>query len=163
MTDQKEADAAAAMSAAGRLLDQLDACSHPPERTDLLALASFFLRLSAAFLLEKDLPALPEGPGRLIARDQSRLAGRDLCRRLLGKQSSFLRRKPLQLPPEPRRPGRPLTDHDRRLGAEAARTLQDLQVIRADLLCEYLFLGSHLPPADELPEPTAGALTLLHK
>ena len=74
-----------------------------------------------------------------------------------------MRRKALQLPPEPRRPGRPLTDHDRRLGAETSRTLQDLAAIRADLLCEYLFLGSHLPPPDELPEPTAGALVIVHK
>lgn len=151
------------MSAAERLLDQLDSCSDPPERAELLALASFFLRLAAALLLEKDFPALPEGLDILIARDQSRVAGRYLSRCLFEEQSSFLRRQASQLQPEPRRPGRPLTDHDRRLGAETARTLEDLQAIRADLFCEYLFLGSHLPPPDELPEPTAGALALLHK
>lgn len=91
------------------------------------------------------------------------MAGRDLSRRLIEEQCSFMRRKAVQLPREPRRPERPLTDHDRRLGAETARTLQDLQAIRADLFCEYLFLGSHLPPPEELPEPTAGALALLHK
>lgn len=155
MTDQKEADAAQAMSAAERLLDQLIACSDAPERAELLAVASFSLRLAAALLLEKDFPALPERLDILIARD--------LSRRLIEEQSSFMRRQASQLPPEPRRPGRPLTDHDRRPGAETARTLQDLAAIRADLFCEYLFLGSHLPPPDELPEPTAGALALLHK
>ena len=74
-----------------------------------------------------------------------------------------MRRKALQLTPGPRRRRRPLTDPDRLLGAKTARTLQDLAAIRADLFCEYLFLGSHLPPPDELHEPTAGALALLHK
>ena len=151
------------MSAAERLLDQLDSCSDAPERAGLLAVASFFLRLAAALVLEKDFPALPEGLDILIARDQSRLAGQDLSRRLIEEQSSFMRRQAAQLPPEPRSPGRPLTDHDRCLGAETARTRLDLAAIRADLFCEYLFLGSHLPPPDELPEPTAGALALLHK
>lgn len=151
------------MSAAERLLDQLDSCSAPPERAELSIVASFFLRLAAALLFEKDFPALPDGLDVLIARDQSRVAGLDLSRRLLEEQSSFMRRKALQLPQEPRRLGQPLTDHDRRLGAETSRTLQDLAAIRADLFCEYLFLGSHLPPPDELPEPTAGALALLNK
>lgn len=163
MTDQKEADAAQAMSATERLLDKLDSCSDAPERAELLAVASFFLRLAAALVLEKDFPALPEGLDILIARDQSRLAGQDLSRRLIEEQSSLMRRQASQLPPEPRSPGRPLTDHDRRLGAETARTLRDLAAIRADLFCEYLFFGSQLPPPDELPEPTAGALALLHK
>lgn len=163
MADQKETDADTAMTAAHRLLRQLEIRNDSPDAVELLALASFFLRLAAALLLEKDFPALPEGLNILIARDQSRVAGRDLSRRLLNEQSSFLRRKPRQLPPEPPRPGRPLTDHDRRLGAETARTLQTLQAIRADLFCEYLLLGSHLPPPEELPEPTAGALALLHK
>jgi len=139
------------MSAAERLLDQLDSCSDAPERAELLAVASFFLRLAAALLLEKDFPALPEGFDILIARDQSPVAGRHLSRCLLEEQSSFMRRQVSQLPPEPRR-----------LGAETARTLQDLAATRADLFCEYLFLGSHLPPPEELPEPTAGALALLH-
>jgi hypothetical protein len=60
VTDQKEADAAAAMSAAERLLDQLNSCSDAPERAELLAVASFFLRLAPALLLEKDFPALPK-------------------------------------------------------------------------------------------------------
>lgn len=151
------------MNAAEGLLEELDSCGNSPAPAELLTLASFFLRLAAALLLEKDFPALPEGLDILIARDQSRVAGRHLSRRLLEEQSSLMRSKALQLPPEPCRPGRPLTDHDRRLGAETARTLQDLAAIRADLFCEYLFLGSHLPPPDELPEPTAGALALLHK
>jgi hypothetical protein len=160
---EKEVDAAEAMSAAERLVEQLESCADVPDPTELLTLASFFLRLAAALVLEKDFPALPDGLDVLIARDQSRVAGQDLSRRLLEQQSTFMRPKAVQLPPEPRRPGRPLTDRDRRLGAETARTLQDLAAIRADLFCEYLFLGSHLPPPDELPEPTAGALALLHK
>jgi hypothetical protein len=48
----KETDAAAAMSTAERLLDQLDSCANSPERPELLAVASFFLRLAAALLLE---------------------------------------------------------------------------------------------------------------
>lgn len=67
MTHQTEADAAAAMSAAERLLEQLESCADPPAVAELLTLASFFLRLAAAFLLEKDFPALPEGLDTLMA------------------------------------------------------------------------------------------------
>lgn len=163
MVPASDADTDAVLDVAESLVQRLESSDSPSLQPELLPLASFFLRLAAALLLEKDFPALPEALDILIARDQSRLAGRDLSRRLLEEQSCLMRRNALQLPPEPRRPGRPLTDHDQRLGAETAQTVRDLQAIRADLFCEYLFLGSHLPPPEQLPEPTAGALALLHK
>jgi hypothetical protein len=163
MAHPRDADADAVLRVAQSLLRRLESCDSPSLQPGLLPLASFFLRLAAALLLEKDFPALPEALDILIARDQSRFAGRDLSRRLLEEQSCLMRRNAFQLPPEPRRPGRPLTEHDQRLGAETAQTVLDLQAVRADLFCEYLFLGSHLPPPEQLPEPRAGALALLHK
>ena len=82
------------MSAAEGLLDGLDSCGNSPEWTELLTLASFFLRLASALLLQKASRLCPKVLDILIARDQSRIAGRRSLR--LREQSGFMRRKALQ-------------------------------------------------------------------
>ena len=134
----KQAHAATVLAGAEEILAELEA-DNSPKRNLALLQASFLARLAAALLLEPGFPDLPEGFERLLDRDRARLAARQLAESR-GRLYQYFSKKVAEPAPHDRNPGAPLTDTDRRLGAETAETLRQLEMIRLELLNEYLHL-----------------------
>jgi len=157
----KQAHAAAVLAAADQMLTELE--SLPPgnsPKPDLALLqASFLTRLAAALLLEPDFPDLPAGFERLLDRDRARRAARQLAKSR-GREYRAFSKKKEEPDPRNRSPGAPLTETDRRLGAETMATLRQLETVRLELLNEYQRFESD-STASRNPQVQAASLALL--
>ena len=159
----KQAHAAAVLAAADQILTELESLSsgNSPKPDSSLLQASFLTRLAAALLLEPDFPDLPAGFERLLDRDRARRAARQLAKSR-GREYQAFTKKKAELAPRNRNPGAPLTDTDRRLGAETMATLRQLETLRLELLNEYLRFESD-STATRNPEVQAASLVLLDR
>lgn len=159
----KQAHAATMLAGAEEILAALEdlPADNEPTRNLLLLQASFLARLAAALLLEPGYPDLPEGFERLLDRDRARLAARQLAESR-GRLFQYFSKKGAEPAPHDRNPGVPLTDTDRRLGAETVETLRQLETIRLELLNEYLHLHDNSNTSMN-PEVQAASLALLDR
>ena len=157
----REAQAARVLSAADEILAKLESSPDAPDRERLLLGASFLARLAAALLLQPDFPALPEGFDRLRDRDRARRAAHQLALSR-GRQYRSYSKSHREPTPRERKPGFPVTEIDRRLAAETAATLHELEVARLDLLGAYLHLRRDSSPSPN-PEVQAASLSLVDR
>jgi hypothetical protein len=159
----RQAHAAAVLAGAEEILAELEAlpAGNGPKRNLLLLQAFFLVRLAAALLLQPGFPDLPSGFERLLDRDRARLASRQLAESR-GRFHQYFSKKVAEPASHDRNPGAPLTDTDRRLGAETAETLRQLEMVRRELLHEYLQLHGDSNTSTN-PEVHAASLALLNR
>ena len=159
----RQAHAAAVLTGAEEILAELESlpADNSPKRNPLLLQASFLARLAAALLLEPGSPDLPTGFERLLDRDRARLAARQLADSR-GRLYQYFSKKGAEPASHDRNPGALLTDTDRRLGAETAETLRQLEMVRRELLHEYLHLHADSNTSTN-PEVHAASLALLNR
>jgi hypothetical protein len=156
----RQAHATTVLARAEEILAELEA-DNSPKRNLALLQASFLARLAAALLLEPGFPDLPAGFERLLDRDRARLVARQLSESR-GRLYQYFSKKVAEPAPNDRNPGAPLTDTERRLGAETAETLRQLEMVRRELLNEYLHLHGDSNTSMN-PEVQAASLALLDR